>query len=55
MTKDLCMFLVLGTVAMSIPMLIMSRKYKVSQWKVVFVTILLTIIGTAGSFLMFYF
>lgn len=54
MTVRLIIFLAIGTIAMSIPILMVSRKYQINVWKGIAVTLLLTVSGTAGTFLMYY-
>lgn len=54
MTVKLLVFLVIGTVAMSIPILAVCGKYQISRWKGLVATIVLTVTGTAGTFLMYY-
>ena len=47
-------FLLIGTVAMSIPILLLCKPYKIAWWKGIILTILLTIVGALGTYLMFY-
>lgn len=54
MSEKLIVFLAVGTVAMGIPIMIMSARYEVAMWKAVPTILMLTISGTAGTFLMYY-
>lgn len=53
-TAKLIIFLAIGTVAMGIPILVMSKRYQISWWKGVLTTVLLTVVGTVGTRLMYY-
>lgn len=54
MTVKLMIFLLIGTAAMGVPILNVSRKYRIPLWKGTVVTLLLTVAGTTGTFLMYY-
>lgn len=54
MTVKLMIFLLIGTASMSVPILTVSGKYRIPWWKGTTVTLLLTVAGTAGTFLMYY-
>ena len=47
-------YLSIGAVAMLVPILIQSRWYRINLFKSFIITILLTICGTVGSYLMFF-
>lgn len=55
MTVKLICFLLIGTVAMFFPIWFMSRRYQLVLWKSVVITVALTVAGTAGTFLMYFF
>ena len=54
MTPNLLLFLAIGTILMGIPIVLVAKRHKVPVWKGGLVTFLLTIVGTLGTFLMFY-
>lgn len=54
MTTKLLVFLAIGTVAMGIPIVIMAKEYEIDRWKAWVLTVILTAVGTAGTFLMYY-
>lgn len=54
MSTKLLIFLAIGTFAMGIPIILMSERYEISRWKAILATVILTISGTAGAFLMFF-
>jgi prolipoprotein diacylglyceryltransferase len=54
MTKQLLIFLLVGTASMGVPILWIAKKFQIPVWKGILITLLLTIVGTAGTFLMFY-
>ncbi|MBQ8611075.1 MAG: prolipoprotein diacylglyceryl transferase [Oscillospiraceae bacterium] len=54
MTLKLCVFLAIGTVLMGMPIRIAAREKEISAWKAFCVTVLLTVTGTAGTFLMYF-
>lgn len=54
MTIELMIFLIIGTAAMGIPILLVSKRYDIAWWKSIALTILLTISGTCGTVLMFF-
>lgn len=51
---NLAIALLLGTVLMVVPVLIQSRWYRVTVWKAIVATVLLTVVGTVGTYLLFY-
>lgn len=51
---NLAIALLIGTVLMAVPVLIQSRWYHLAAWKVVVATVLLTIVGTAGTYVLFF-
>ena len=54
MTVKLLVFLTIGTIAMGIPLVYMANNYGISKGKAIFLTFILTIVGTVGTFLMYY-
>ena len=54
MDDKLWLFLVIGTVLMTVPIVWIGRVYKQPVWKLLAATILLTVSGTAGTILMAY-
>lgn len=54
MTEKLIIFLAIGTIAMSVPILTVSKEYGINKWKGLVVTLFLTVSGTAGTFLMYF-
>ena len=54
MTVKLLVFLVIGTIAMGIPLLNMAKCYGISKTKIMILTVMLTITGTVGTFMMYY-
>lgn len=50
----LLIFLLLGTLAMLVPMIIQSIWYKIKLWKSVIIAVLLTVIGTLGTYIWFF-
>lgn len=54
MLPVLALFLSIGTVLMAVPIAFVSRKYGISLWKGLIATILLTVFGTLGTFLLYY-
>lgn len=52
--SEFLLFLGLGTVAMLIPILIISLKYGIKIWKSVLVALALTITGTIGTYIWFF-
>ena len=50
----LLIFLLLGTLAMLVPMIIQSIWYKIKLWKSVIMAVLLTVIGTLGTYIWFF-
>ena len=50
----LIIYLSIGTIAMLIPVVFQSLWYKIKLWKSIIATILLTITGTIGTYLMFF-
>ena len=54
MTPKLMIFLAIGTVLMGIPICYAAKKNGVSIWKACIATVLLTVSGAAGTFLMYY-
>ena len=54
MTPKLLIFLAIGTILMGVPIAITAKKYEIRLWKACFFTILLTVFGTLGTFLMYY-
>lgn len=53
MPRKLILFLIMGTCAMLLPMLILGRQYRVARWKTILAAILLTVVGTAGTYAWF--
>ena len=53
-STKLIVFLIMGTILMGIPIFLLSPKYKIKYLKSAVLTILLTIVGTIGTFLMFW-
>lgn len=53
MTPKTILVLALGTCAMLIPMLPMSRQYRIASWKTLLSAVLLTITGTIGTYIWF--
>ena len=54
MTGKLLIFLIVGTLAMGVPILLIAEKYSIHRWKAVLITIALTIVGTVGTYLMYF-
>ena len=54
MTIKLFIFLVIGTIAMGVPILGVCGKYQIARWKGLIATLILTIVGTLGTFLMYW-
>ena len=54
MPIKLVIFLIVGTIAMSIPILVMSRNYQIKWWRALMMTVILTVVGTAGTKVMFF-
>lgn len=54
MTVKLFTFLAIGTLAMGIPILTLSRRDAIPEWKAALATFLLTLTGTAGTYLMYW-
>ena len=54
MPTKLLIFLAAGTLLMGIPIVFVARKYGIGIWKSLVATILLTVSGTAGTYLMYY-
>lgn len=54
MLPVLALFLSIGTVLMAVPIAFVSRKYGISLWKGLVATILLTVFGTLGTFIMYF-
>lgn len=54
MPIKLVIFLIVGTIAMSIPILVMSRNYQIKWWRALIVTVVLTLVGTVGTKVMFF-
>lgn len=54
MNEKLLVFLLIGTIAMGTPLLKMANNYGISKGKILILTLMLTIMGTAGTFLMYY-
>lgn len=52
MDLKLLIVLFIGTLAMMIPMIIQSKKYKFSLWKVIISALILTVTGTIGTKIM---
>lgn len=50
----LVVILLIGTVAMLIPMLIQASMYKMSFWKILIIAFILTITGTVGTRILFW-
>ena len=53
-SSKLAIALTIGTLLMMVPVLILSQWYIVKKWKGILVTILLTITGTVGTYILFY-
>lgn len=54
MTPKLLFFLAIGTVLMGVPICFAAKKIGVHSWKACIATVLLTVSGAAGTFLMYY-
>lgn len=54
MLPVLALFLSIGTVLMAVPIAFVSHKYGISLWKGLIATILLTVFGTLGTFIMYF-
>lgn len=54
MPIKLILFLAIGTVLMGIPIVIAARKCGIQILKAVLITVLLTVFGTVGTYLMYY-
>lgn len=52
-SDKLLIILAIGSVAMGIPILVQSIWYRIKLWKVIPVAIMLTIVGTIGTYIMF--
>lgn len=50
----LLLYLSIGTAAMLVPIMIQGAWYQVKSWKRVLITVLLTIAGTLGTFLLYF-
>ncbi len=50
----LILFLAIGTVLMTIPILMQMKWYGLKLWKSIVISVLLTIIGTVGTYLMYF-
>lgn len=53
-SKELAIALAIGTVLMAVPVAIQSRWYQVKIWKSMLATVLLTVVGTTGTYLLFF-
>lgn len=54
MSPQLLAFLIAGTALMGVPIVFVSHKYGIRIWKGFVATVLLTVTGTVGTFLMYY-
>jgi len=54
MNAETLLILLLGTLAMLILMLIIGIKYRMNLWKCIPVAVVLTIVGTIGTYLMYF-
>ena len=54
MSPTLLIFLAVGSVLMGVPIAFVSHKYGISLWKGLIATILLTVFGTLGTFIMYF-
>lgn len=53
-STKLLIFLVIGTVAMLLPISLSAKQDQIPWWKVILISILLTVVGTIGTKIMFY-
>ena len=54
LSRTLTIFLAVGTVFMSVPILIVSKRNGIRLWKGAVAAVLLTVVGTIGTLLMYY-
>lgn len=54
MTVKLGVFLAIGTVLMGVPMGSVARRYGYTNWKWICITVLLTVCGALGTFVMYF-
>lgn len=47
-------FLAVGTAVMFVPIILLAKKNKMKYWKLCIITVLLTLVGTVGTKLMYY-
>ena len=53
-SKQLLLALAIGATAMLFPIMVQAKWYKIKLWKCFIITIVLTVIGTIGTYLLFF-
>ncbi|MBE6636796.1 MAG: hypothetical protein E7618_03205 [Ruminococcaceae bacterium] len=53
-SKQLLLALAIGATAMLFPIMVQAKWYKIKLWKCFVITVVLTVVGTVGTYLLFY-